>query len=139
LKSNLKNKQRICWLIDVFDNACKCDSPVECRSAFFYTYYMICEIFDLQIPVRPYRHNEYERFIPAAYPYYGAAFSMVRDSLPLSLVNLVYQLGDWVLKVLNLAWFNLNWAVQKFWFHSEQFTPTWLIMQLSLKFKHKPR
>ncbi|XP_038711687.1 dolichyl-diphosphooligosaccharide--protein glycosyltransferase 48 kDa subunit-like isoform X2 [Tripterygium wilfordii] len=29
-----------------------------------------------QIPVRPYRHNEYERFIPAAYPYYGAAFSM---------------------------------------------------------------
>jgi len=30
-----------------------------------------------QIPVRPYRHNEYERFIPAAYPYYGAAFSMM--------------------------------------------------------------
>lgn len=33
--------------------------------------------FELQIPVRPFRHNEYERFIPAAYPYYGAAFSMV--------------------------------------------------------------
>ncbi|KAF7840919.1 dolichyl-diphosphooligosaccharide--protein glycosyltransferase 48 kDa subunit [Senna tora] len=33
-----------------------------------------------QIPVRPFRHNEYERFIPAAYPYYGAAFSMVRIS-----------------------------------------------------------
>lgn len=31
----------------------------------------------MQIPVRPFRHNEYERFIPAAYPYYGAAFSMV--------------------------------------------------------------
>ncbi|XP_065857635.1 dolichyl-diphosphooligosaccharide--protein glycosyltransferase 48 kDa subunit-like [Euphorbia lathyris] len=30
-----------------------------------------------QIPVRPYRHNEYERFIPAAYPYYGAAYSMM--------------------------------------------------------------
>ncbi|KAL0365485.1 UNVERIFIED_CONTAM: Dolichyl-diphosphooligosaccharide--protein glycosyltransferase subunit [Sesamum angustifolium] len=30
-----------------------------------------------QIPVRPFRHNEYERFIPAAYPYYGASFSMV--------------------------------------------------------------
>ncbi|OIW08703.1 hypothetical protein TanjilG_03379 [Lupinus angustifolius] len=38
-----------------------------------------------QIPVRPFRHNEYERFIPAAYPYYGAAFSMVRISLPISL------------------------------------------------------
>lgn len=31
----------------------------------------------MQIPVRPFRHNEYERFIPAAYPYYGASFSMV--------------------------------------------------------------
>ncbi|KAJ7296159.1 hypothetical protein O6H91_Y140700 [Diphasiastrum complanatum] len=30
-----------------------------------------------QIPVRPFRHNEYERFIPAAYPYYGSAFSMM--------------------------------------------------------------
>ncbi|GER50391.1 glycosyltransferase 48 kDa subunit-like protein [Striga asiatica] len=29
-----------------------------------------------QIPVRPFRHNEYERFITAAYPYYGASFSM---------------------------------------------------------------
>ncbi|KAJ3670198.1 hypothetical protein LUZ60_010522 [Juncus effusus] len=28
-----------------------------------------------QIPVRPYRHNEYERFITAAYPYYAASFS----------------------------------------------------------------
>lgn len=33
--------------------------------------------FELQIPVRPFRHNEYERFIPAAYPYYGASFSTV--------------------------------------------------------------
>lgn len=30
-----------------------------------------------QIPVRPFRHNEYERFIEAAYPYYGASFSMM--------------------------------------------------------------
>eukprot|EP01018_Ginkgo_biloba_P031921 Gb_28463 [translate_table: standard] len=30
-----------------------------------------------QIPVRPFRHNEYERFIKAAYPYYGGAFSMM--------------------------------------------------------------
>ncbi|KAF5178825.1 Dolichyl-diphosphooligosaccharide--protein glycosyltransferase subunit [Thalictrum thalictroides] len=28
-----------------------------------------------QIPVRPFRHNEYERFLPAAFPYYGASFS----------------------------------------------------------------
>lgn len=28
-------------------------------------------------PVRPYRHDEYERFIPAAYPYYASAFSML--------------------------------------------------------------
>ncbi|RAL46584.1 unnamed protein product [Cuscuta campestris] len=28
-----------------------------------------------QIPVRPFRHNEYERFITTAYPYYGASFT----------------------------------------------------------------
>jgi len=28
-------------------------------------------------PVRPFRHDEYERFIPAAYPYYAGAFSML--------------------------------------------------------------
>jgi len=28
-------------------------------------------------PVRPFRHNEYERFIPSAYPYYAGAFSMM--------------------------------------------------------------
>lgn len=28
-----------------------------------------------QIPVRPFRHNEYERFLTAAFPYYGASFS----------------------------------------------------------------
>jgi len=30
-----------------------------------------------QVSVRPYRHNQYERFIPAAYPYYISAFSMM--------------------------------------------------------------
>lgn len=30
-----------------------------------------------QVPVRPFRHNEYERFVPAAYPYYASAFSML--------------------------------------------------------------
>ncbi|WOK93109.1 dolichyl-diphosphooligosaccharide--protein glycosyltransferase 48 kDa subunit [Canna indica] len=28
-----------------------------------------------QIPVRPFRHNEYDRFITTAFPYYGASFS----------------------------------------------------------------
>lgn len=28
-----------------------------------------------QIPVRPFRHDEYERFILSAFPYYGASFS----------------------------------------------------------------
>jgi len=30
-----------------------------------------------RVPVRPFRHNEYERFITAAYPYYASAFSML--------------------------------------------------------------
>ncbi|XP_027163114.1 dolichyl-diphosphooligosaccharide--protein glycosyltransferase 48 kDa subunit-like [Coffea eugenioides] len=34
-----------------------------------------------QIPVRPFRHNEYERFITAAFPYYGASFSMMAGFL----------------------------------------------------------
>ncbi|OAY29485.1 dolichyl-diphosphooligosaccharide--protein glycosyltransferase 48 kDa subunit [Manihot esculenta] len=41
-----------------------------------------------QIPVRPFRHNEYERFILAAYPYYGAAFSMMAGFFIFSLVHL---------------------------------------------------
>ncbi|XP_041015786.1 dolichyl-diphosphooligosaccharide--protein glycosyltransferase 48 kDa subunit [Juglans microcarpa x Juglans regia] len=41
-----------------------------------------------QIPVRPYRHNEYERFIPAAYPYYGAAFSMMAGFFMFTAVHL---------------------------------------------------
>eukprot|EP01121_Diplochlamys_sp_Union-15-3_P003498 TRINITY_DN1339_c0_g1_i3.p1 TRINITY_DN1339_c0_g1~~TRINITY_DN1339_c0_g1_i3.p1 ORF type:complete len:435 (-),score=81.64 TRINITY_DN1339_c0_g1_i3:60-1364(-) len=30
-----------------------------------------------RVPVRPYRHNEYERFIPTAFPYYAGIFSMM--------------------------------------------------------------
>lgn len=41
-----------------------------------------------QIPVRPFRHNEYERFITAAYPYYGACFSMMAGFFIFSLVHL---------------------------------------------------
>uniref|UniRef100_A0A2P2K1M0 Dolichyl-diphosphooligosaccharideprotein glycosyltransferase 48 kDa subunit n=1 Tax=Rhizophora mucronata TaxID=61149 RepID=A0A2P2K1M0_RHIMU len=45
-------------------------------------------ISGLQIPVRPYRHNEYERFIPAAYPYYGAAFSTMAGFFIFTVVHL---------------------------------------------------
>lgn len=31
----------------------------------------------IRIPVRPFRHNEYERFIDSAFPYYASAFSMM--------------------------------------------------------------
>jgi oligosaccharyltransferase complex subunit beta len=27
------------------------------------------------VPVRPFKHNEYERFLVAAYPYYASGFS----------------------------------------------------------------
>ncbi|ETW07760.1 hypothetical protein H310_02201 [Aphanomyces invadans] len=30
-----------------------------------------------QVSVRPFKHDEYERFLPAAYPYYASAFSMM--------------------------------------------------------------
>ncbi|CAI5996593.1 unnamed protein product [Closterium sp. NIES-64] len=35
-----------------------------------------------QIPVRPFRHDEFERFIPAAFPYYASTFSMSTLCLP---------------------------------------------------------
>ncbi|PWA43282.1 dolichyl-diphosphooligosaccharide-protein glycosyltransferase 48kDa subunit family protein [Artemisia annua] len=41
-----------------------------------------------QIPVRPFRHNEYERFIPTAFPYYGASFSTMAGFLIFSFVYL---------------------------------------------------
>jgi oligosaccharyltransferase complex subunit beta len=30
-----------------------------------------------RVPVRPFRHNQYERFIDSAYPYYASSFSMM--------------------------------------------------------------
>eukprot|EP01095_Lingulamoeba_sp_RSL-Kostka_P003412 TRINITY_DN14397_c0_g1_i1.p1 TRINITY_DN14397_c0_g1~~TRINITY_DN14397_c0_g1_i1.p1 ORF type:complete len:436 (-),score=136.60 TRINITY_DN14397_c0_g1_i1:74-1381(-) len=38
--------------------------------------------------VRPYLHNEYERFIPAAFPYYASAFSMMAGVLLFSVIFL---------------------------------------------------
>ncbi len=31
----------------------------------------------MQVPVRPFKHNEYERFLECAYPYYTSALSMM--------------------------------------------------------------
>lgn len=41
-----------------------------------------------QIPVRPFRHDEYERFIPTAFPYYGASFSTMAGFFIFSIVYL---------------------------------------------------
>ncbi|KAM7524191.1 hypothetical protein LguiA_014093 [Lonicera macranthoides] len=41
-----------------------------------------------QIPVRPFRHNEYERFIPTAFPYYGASFSTMAGFFVFTVVYL---------------------------------------------------
>ncbi len=41
-----------------------------------------------QFSVRPLKHNEYERFIPSAYPYYVSAFSMMFGVFVFSLVFL---------------------------------------------------
>lgn len=41
-----------------------------------------------QVSVRPLRHNQYERFIPSAYPYYASAFSMMAGVFVFALVFL---------------------------------------------------
>ncbi|KAK9681410.1 hypothetical protein RND81_10G000400 [Saponaria officinalis] len=41
-----------------------------------------------QIPVRPFRHNEFERFITATYPYYEACFSMMAGFFIFTLAHL---------------------------------------------------
>ncbi|KAF9620256.1 hypothetical protein IFM89_010991 [Coptis chinensis] len=41
-----------------------------------------------QIPVRPFRHNEYERFLTAAFPYYGASFSTMAGFFVFSIIYL---------------------------------------------------
>merc|ERR1719409_2486534 len=44
-----------------------------------------------QISVVPLRHNQYERFISSAYPYYASAFSMMAGVFIFSIVFLHYQ------------------------------------------------
>ncbi|KAA8547312.1 hypothetical protein F0562_003824 [Nyssa sinensis] len=41
-----------------------------------------------QIPIRPFRHNEYDRFIKTAFPYYGASFSTMAGFFIFSIVYL---------------------------------------------------
>ncbi|OQR92981.1 dolichyl-diphosphooligosaccharide-protein glycosyltransferase 48kD subunit [Achlya hypogyna] len=45
--------------------------------------------FTTQVSLRPYKHDEYERFIPAAFPYYASAFSMMAGVLIFSIVFLM--------------------------------------------------
>ncbi len=40
---------------------------------------------ETQVSIRPFKHNEYERFIPTAFPYYASIFSMVFGFLVFSL------------------------------------------------------
>lgn len=44
-----------------------------------------------QIPVRPFRHNEYERFIPTAFPYYGASFTTMVGFFIFSIVFMYHK------------------------------------------------
>ncbi|KAF5182453.1 Dolichyl-diphosphooligosaccharide--protein glycosyltransferase subunit [Thalictrum thalictroides] len=41
-----------------------------------------------QIPVRPFRHNEYERFLTAAFPYYGSSFSTMAGFFVFTIIYL---------------------------------------------------
>ncbi|PIN08891.1 Oligosaccharyltransferase, beta subunit [Handroanthus impetiginosus] len=41
-----------------------------------------------QIPVQPFKHNEYERFITTAFPYYGASFSTMAGFFIFSIIFL---------------------------------------------------
>jgi oligosaccharyltransferase complex subunit beta len=44
-----------------------------------------------RVPVRPFRHNEYERFIFSAYPYYAGSFSMLAGIIIFSFVFLYHR------------------------------------------------
>lgn len=44
-----------------------------------------------QISVRHFRHNEFERFIPAAFPYYASAFSCMAAFVIFSFVFLYHR------------------------------------------------
>jgi len=43
------------------------------------------------IPVHPYRHDEFDRFLVAAFPYYVTAFSMMGGFFLLGIVFLYHQ------------------------------------------------
>eukprot|EP01132_Coremiostelium_polycephalum_P004107 gene4107-5138_t len=42
-------------------------------------------------PIRPYRHDSYERFIPSAFPYYAASLSMIAGVFVFSFVFLLHN------------------------------------------------
>ncbi|KAL2905608.1 Dolichyl-diphosphooligosaccharide--protein glycosyltransferase 48 kDa subunit [Bienertia sinuspersici] len=44
-----------------------------------------------QIPVRPFKHDEYERFIPVAFPYYGGSFSTMAAFFIFSILYLYHK------------------------------------------------
>lgn len=44
-----------------------------------------------RVPVRPFRHNQYERFITSAFPYYAGAFSMLAGLFLFSVVFLYHK------------------------------------------------
>lgn len=44
-----------------------------------------------QVSVRPMQHTEYDRFIPAAYPYYASAFSMIITVFFFSFIQLYHS------------------------------------------------
>ncbi|EXB59134.1 Dolichyl-diphosphooligosaccharide--protein glycosyltransferase 48 kDa subunit [Morus notabilis] len=44
-----------------------------------------------QIPVRPFKHNEYERFITTAFPYYGASFTTMAGFFIFSVIFLYHK------------------------------------------------
>ncbi|GFQ00947.1 dolichyl-diphosphooligosaccharide--protein glycosyltransferase 48 kDa subunit [Phtheirospermum japonicum] len=61
------------------------------QKGLYYTSFKVPDVygvFQFKIPVRPFRHNEYERFIPAAYPYYGSSFSMMAGFFVFTMVYL---------------------------------------------------
>lgn len=47
---------------------------VRLISTLTFACYLACHVL-LQMPVRPFKHNEYERFLVCAYPYYASALS----------------------------------------------------------------
>ena len=48
-------------------------------------------IFVMQVSVRPYRHNEFERFLVAAYPYYMSVFSTMAAFFVFGIVFLYHK------------------------------------------------